>query len=140
MTHAFNLMQQVPSPCPHTQPLDLDRNQFINRSIFATSYHHEIGIPIHEIYTWNTCNPQIYTCSHIQASGLTRLISYDQIYPFQFIQPRKYGSHTSNLYLKCMLGFVQKSQKIIITISIFKRPGCIRKMKQTHRIYSYINL
>ena len=57
-----------------------------------------------------------------------------------FIQPKKYGSHTPNLYLKCMLEFMQKSQKIIITISIFKRPGCIRKMKQTHRIYSYIKL
>ena len=57
-----------------------------------------------------------------------------------FTQPWKYGSHASNLYLKCMLAFVQKSQKIIITISIFKGLGCIRKTKQTHRIYSYTKL
>ena len=56
------------------QQLDLNRTQFINRSIFANSYHHGIGIPIREIYT----------CSHIQASGLTGLISYDQIYLLQF--------------------------------------------------------
>ena len=95
-------MQHVPGPCPHTQPLDLDRIQFINRSIFATSYHHEIGIPIHEIYPWNTYNPWIYSCNYIQASGLTGLISYDQIYLCNYIQPWKYGSHTSNLYLKCI--------------------------------------
>ena len=58
--------KQGPGPCPYIQPLDLDRIQFITRSIFENSYHHEIGIPIHEIYTWNTYNPldlfmQLYT-------------------------------------------------------------------------------
>ena len=36
-----------PGLCPYMRSLDLDRNQFINRSILANSYHHEIGIPIY---------------------------------------------------------------------------------------------
>ena len=43
--------KQGPGPCPHMPSLDLDRSQFINRSTLVNSYHHEIGIPIYEIYT-----------------------------------------------------------------------------------------
>ena len=61
-----------PDPCPYMQTLDLDRNQNINRSILANSYHHEIGIPIHEIYTWNTYNPlDLFMQIYIQASSMT---------------------------------------------------------------------
>ena len=106
MTHALTLSNQIQNKVPvhaHTYNHQISTEfQFINRSIFANSYHHEIGIPIHEIYTWNTYNPQIYTCSHIQASGLTGLISYDQINLYNYIQQWKYGSHTSILYLKCI--------------------------------------
>ena len=55
MTHALTLPNKYTTrsePRPYIQPLDLDRIQFINRYVFANSYHHEIGIPIHEIYTW----------------------------------------------------------------------------------------
>ena len=70
MTLPLSLSNQNTKPgpglCPYMRSLDLDRNQFINRSILANSYHHEIKIPIHEIYTWNTYNPsdismQLYT-------------------------------------------------------------------------------
>ena len=66
LTLSYKNTKQGPGPCPYMQSLYLDRNQYINRSILANSYHHEIGIPIHEIYTWNTYNPldlfmQLYT-------------------------------------------------------------------------------
>ena len=98
MTHALTLPKKMPI---HTA-IRSRQNTIYKQDCICNSYHHEIRIPIHEIYTWNTYNPQIYTRSHIQASGLTRLISYDQIYLCNYIQPWKYGSHTSNLYLKCI--------------------------------------
>ena len=44
-------IKQGPGPCSYRQSLDLDRVQYIDRSILANSCHHEIGIPIREIYT-----------------------------------------------------------------------------------------